>query len=60
MLQSLLFHLSKKQYTKSIILLYKGVNPSMDPNRNPKKEYIYRTVSLGIGILIALFLMKYL
>ncbi len=32
----------------------------MDPNRNLKKEYIYRTVSLGIGILIALFLMKYL
>lgn len=29
-------------------------------NRDPKKEAIYRTVSLGLGILIALFIMKYL
>lgn len=31
-----------------------------DPNRNPRKEYIYRVVSLGIGILIGIFLLKYL
>lgn len=31
-----------------------------DNNRNPRKEYIYRTVSLGIGILIAMLIYKYM
>lgn len=31
-----------------------------DPSRDLKKEYIYRVVSLGIGILIGIFLLKYL
>lgn len=31
-----------------------------DNNRDPRKEYIIRTVSLGIGILIAIFIYKYM
>ncbi len=31
-----------------------------DNNRDPKKEYIYRTVSLIIGIIIAIFIFKYM